>query len=70
MTTAFYAMECVKLIRTADSMEEYGTILEDVTSDDAAAFVLLYPGFRQGLDDDGLRDVPMNEVRKQYEDTL
>lgn len=62
--------ECVRLKPTAEfPLEEWGTIVgNDVHEGDAMAIVLVYPEFRyHGEDDNGLRDVPVSEIGKQYE---
>lgn len=51
----------------------YGTIVcsldcqrDDITENDVGAVVLLFADYRTGLDDNGLRDVSIDRMRKQY----
>jgi hypothetical protein len=65
----FHPNECVRLIAADEFPEEWGTIVGDaVHRDDMMALILVYPPFRQGVDDNGLRDAPVAHIRKQYED--
>jgi hypothetical protein len=62
--------ECVRLKPTDEyPREEWGTIVgDDVLEGDMMAVVLVYDQFRyHGPDDNGLRDVPVSEIGKQYE---
>jgi hypothetical protein len=68
----FHNSECVRLIETDTNPEQYGTIVcghwseDDVYEDSPMAVVLLFPEYRT-VGDDGTYDVPVNQLRKQYE---
>jgi len=73
---AFRNNECVRVCNAATGSgkwEAYGTIVcsldykrDDIEDTDAGAVVLLFPDFRDD-NDNGLREVSMSDLRKQYD---